>query len=98
MYILRSVCSRFNIGKATTALRTVRRVVKTLCEKSSLIIKWPIVEEINIVTQGFNAKGFPNTIGTIDGSHIQIPLPKVHGIFYIIRHNNSSILLQIAGL
>lgn len=76
----------------------MRRVAKALCEKSSLIIKWPTVEEVDIVTQGFNAKGFPDTIGAIDGSHIQIPLPKVHGISYINRHNNSSILLQVAGL
>ncbi|KAG5874829.1 hypothetical protein JTB14_009288 [Gonioctena quinquepunctata] len=39
-YSLRSICGRFNIGRAT-ALRTVRRVAEALFSLSKTICKWP---------------------------------------------------------
>ncbi|KAG5869227.1 hypothetical protein JTB14_035663 [Gonioctena quinquepunctata] len=89
----RSICGRFDIGKAT-GLRSVRRVANALSKKSSIIIKWPTGVEYDQVVAGFAAKGFPNTVGAIDGCHIEIPKPKEHGVSYINRHGYSSILLQ----
>ncbi|KAJ8945484.1 hypothetical protein NQ314_009237 [Rhamnusium bicolor] len=64
----RSICGRFNIGKAT-GLRTVRRVANALFDISPTIIKWPTGDERERVIEQFQLKGFPSTIGAIDGTH-----------------------------
>ncbi|KAG5858841.1 hypothetical protein JTB14_029222 [Gonioctena quinquepunctata] len=67
----RSICGRFNIGRAT-ALRTVRRVAEALFSLSKNICKWPTGEYLEEVMNGFTQMGFPNTIGCIDGMHVRI--------------------------
>ncbi|KAG5866317.1 hypothetical protein JTB14_026986 [Gonioctena quinquepunctata] len=44
--------------------------------KELIIVKWPTGHDYNQVVAGFAAEGFPNTIGAIDGCHIEIPKPK----------------------
>lgn len=78
----RSICSRFNVGKAK-ALRTVRRVTHALLTLSSAFIKWPDVDNMENTIQSFDRLGFPNTIGCIDGTYITIPMPKKHGLAYV---------------
>ncbi|KAJ8930625.1 hypothetical protein NQ314_016540 [Rhamnusium bicolor] len=90
----RSVCGRFNIGKAT-AVRTVRRVAEALFKISPNIITWPSGEYMETVKDGFRQMGFPNTIGAIDGCYIQIPKSKVDGISYICRKNFPCVTLQM---
>ncbi|KAG5899299.1 hypothetical protein JTB14_029253 [Gonioctena quinquepunctata] len=89
----RSICGRFNIGRAT-ALRTVRRVAEALFSLSKNICKWPTGEYLEEVMNGFTQMGFPNTIGCIDGMHVRIPKPKDHGLSYINRKGFPSIILQ----
>lgn len=90
----RSICSRFNIGKAT-ALRTVRRVADALVTLSPNVITWPSGENLENIKGGFNEMGFPNTIGAIDGMYIPIPKPKEHGLSYICRKGFSCVTLQV---
>ncbi|KAJ8966932.1 hypothetical protein NQ314_003208 [Rhamnusium bicolor] len=89
----RSICDRFNVGKAT-ALRTVRRVAEALCKLAPNIITWPSGAYIETVKNGFSQMGFPNTNGAIDGSYVRIPKPKEHGLSYICRKNFPSVILQ----
>lgn len=93
----RSICSRFNIGKAT-ALRTIRRVVKALVSLGPNFITWPSGDNLENVKAGFNDMGFPDTIGAIDGMYIPIPKPKEHGLSYICRKGFSCVTLQVGIL
>jgi len=71
--MLRSISERFNVGRST-ALKITRRVVSALIELAPIVIKWPTNEQINQVWTGFEAtSGFPKVIGSIDGTHINIP-------------------------
>lgn len=89
----RSICGRFNIGKAT-GLRTVRRVTNALILISPEIIQWPSGDYLEEVKNGFHEMGMPNTIGCIDGMHVQIPKPRLHGQSYINRKKFASVILQ----
>lgn len=44
---------------------------------------------------GFHEMGMPNTIGCIDGMHVQIPKPRLHGQSYINRKKFASVILQV---
>ncbi|XP_018569896.1 putative nuclease HARBI1 [Anoplophora glabripennis] len=90
----RSVCGRFDLGKAT-GLRATRRIVKALFELGPTFIKWPNGEYANEIKEEFLRQDFPDTIGCIDGCHISIPLPKEHGQSYINRKGFSSLVLQV---
>ncbi|XP_011701250.1 PREDICTED: putative nuclease HARBI1, partial [Wasmannia auropunctata] len=90
----RSIIERFNVGKAT-AIRTVRRVAKALCDLSPTYIVWPTNKKIEAIVLGFASKsGFPDTIGVIDGTHIYIPAPIENADAYINRKKRHSIQLQ----
>jgi hypothetical protein len=92
--IFRSLCGRFNIGRAT-GIRSVRRVANALIEIAPTFIKWPTNNYMMHVKNSFNAMGFPNTIGIIDGTYIPIPLPKEEGMAYICRKNFAAVILQV---
>lgn len=94
IFLTRSICGRFNIGKAT-GLRTVRRVANALILISPEIIRWPTGEYLEEVKNGFHVMGFPDTIGCIDGMHVRIPKPKNHGNSYINRKKFPSVILQV---
>ncbi|XP_018404575.1 PREDICTED: putative nuclease HARBI1 [Cyphomyrmex costatus] len=91
----RSICDRFNVGRAT-GLRAVRRVTRALFKRAHQFISWPSGEEAQAVINKFkeNSK-FPNTIGAIDGTHIQIVAPKENAVDYINRKGYHSIQLQV---
>ncbi|XP_012542478.1 uncharacterized protein LOC105840165 isoform X1 [Monomorium pharaonis] len=62
----RSICDRFNIGKAT-AVRSVRRVMNALTSIREFDIKWPTEEEAMVSSRIFQEmKGFP---GVYTGSN-----------------------------
>ncbi|XP_018314654.1 uncharacterized protein [Mycetomoellerius zeteki] len=68
----RSICDRFNVGKAT-GLRIVRRVINALISLREQFITWPTEDEaIESIATFKQDKGFPNVIGAIDGTHIVI--------------------------
>lgn len=93
-FLHRSICGRFNVGKAT-ALRTVRRVAEALLYVGPNFILWPTNDYLEETINGFHRMGFPNTIGAIDATHIKIPKPKDHGNSYINRKSYPSIILQV---
>lgn len=94
----RSVCDRFNVGRATT-VRAVRRVTHAVFRKSAKFIQWPSGDRAVSVMRGFEeANGFPKTIGAIDGTHIRIDAPKENPADYVNRKGFHSIQLQIEHL
>ncbi|TGZ51727.1 Uncharacterized protein DBV15_12495 [Temnothorax longispinosus] len=90
----RSIHTRFGVGKAT-AIRAVRRVTMILCYLSPKFIQWPKETRAVEIMQGFAHIGaFPQTIGAIDGTHINIPAPKENPEAYINRKGHHSIQAQ----
>ncbi|KAG5339562.1 HARB1 nuclease, partial [Acromyrmex charruanus] len=94
---LRSVCDRFNIGRAT-AVRAVQRVTHALFLNTSTCIKWLGDYAERVMQRFVESSGFPKTIGAIDGTHIRIDAPKENSVDYINRKGFHSIyLLKIFG-
>lgn len=91
----RSVCDRFNVGRAI-AIRSVRRVTNALLRIRQQFIKWPEPHETPNIHRAFQAlAGFPNVIGAVDGIHIKIQAPRNHPEAYINRKNFHSVQLQV---
>jgi len=89
--MFRSICERFNVGR-NTALYITRRVVRALVDLAPVIIKWPTDERLNKVWEGFESMStFPKVIGAIDGTHINIPVPKHYPESYVNRKGHHSI-------
>lgn len=93
-HFFRSICGRFNIGRAS-ALRSVRRVTNSLLAIGPNIIVWPSGNYVNEIKNGFSLMGMRDTIGCIDGMHIPIPKPREHGQSYINRKKFASLVLQV---
>ncbi|GAB1867408.1 Putative nuclease HARBI1 [Camponotus japonicus] len=90
----RSICEKFNVGRAS-ALRAVRRVSKAIAKLSPLFITWPKGNRAQEVMMGFSlASAFPEIIGAIDGTHINIKAPHVYPESYVNRKGHHSIQLQ----
>ncbi|XP_066590569.1 putative nuclease HARBI1 [Prorops nasuta] len=90
-----SVSDHFNVGKAT-AFRAVHRVCQALFKKAPVFIKWPTVNEADVIMQSFEeSSGFIKVIGAIDGSHIEIQAPQSNAIDYVNRKGYYSIHLQV---
>lgn len=74
----------------------MRRVSAALCELSPQYIVWPTGNNIKEIVLGFSSiSNFPNTIGAIDGTHINIPAPKENAEAYVNRKGHHSIQLQV---
>ncbi|XP_026467738.1 putative nuclease HARBI1 [Ctenocephalides felis] len=90
----RSICQRFGVSFAT-AWWSVRRVTLALVEIAPNFIIWPENEKLAEISTEFEAtSGFPNVIGAIDGTHINIPAPREHPECYVNRKGHHSIQLQ----
>ncbi|XP_036142068.1 putative nuclease HARBI1 [Monomorium pharaonis] len=90
----RSVCTKFNLGKAT-AIRTMRRVAYALHTLAPRFIKWPVDERAAKVMIEFEkASAFPNVLGAIDGTHIKIRAPQQDKQSYVNRKGYHSIHVQ----
>lgn len=95
LFYSRSICDRFNVGRAT-AVRAVRRVTYALCLQSTRFIQWPTGDVAVSIMQGFEAaSGFPEVIGAIDGTHVRINAPNENPADYINRKGYHSIQLQV---
>ncbi|CAH2090619.1 unnamed protein product [Euphydryas editha] len=91
----RSVCDRFDVGKAT-AWRTIWKVVKSIYNYLPVYIKWPTPEEARITSNYvYQRYGFPNVLGAVDGTHIKIAQPKEYHASYINRKGFHSIQTQL---
>ncbi|XP_067217072.1 putative nuclease HARBI1 [Linepithema humile] len=90
----RSVCVKFNIGKAT-AIRTMRKVTYALHILAPRFIQWPQGERANKVMEEFEkVSAFPKIIGAIDGTHIRIKAPLEDKQSYVNRKGYHSIHVQ----
>ncbi|XP_025994706.1 putative nuclease HARBI1 [Solenopsis invicta] len=91
----RSICEKFNVGKAT-ALRAMRRVSKTIAKLSPLFITWLESNRAENVTKGFfTTSAFPKVLSAIDGTHINITASHISPETYINRKEHHSIQLQV---
>lgn len=90
-----AINQRFNVGKGT-AVRSVRRVAKALRELSSKYIVWPTGDRIQNIVHGFScASGFPDTIGAIGSTRINIPSSKNNPETCANQKSHYSIQLQV---
>lgn len=88
------VSDRFNITKSSLE-RIIVRVSIFLSNLSPQVIVWPDEVEKVHIEQQFREKGFPNIIGAIDGSHIEIDKPQNDPDSYINRKGYYSIQMQV---
>lgn len=59
-------------------------------------IIWPDEERAEVIRNGFYGNStFPNVLGAIDGTHINIPAPHEHQESYVNRKGHHSIQLQV---
>jgi len=95
--INRSVCDRFNIGRAT-AWRANRKVCAAIYSLAPQFIKWPDIEEAKYTwTDVQNKHKFPKVIGAIDGTHVHIHKPKKHAESYKVYKSKRLLLNTIAS-
>lgn len=92
----RKTANAFGISRASVSI-LVRKVSKTIVEQlGAEIIKLPeSVEDVEDLTQTFfDAHGFPQCFGAIDGTRVEIKEPREHYTDYINRKGYSSIDIQ----
>lgn len=83
------------MGRAT-ALRCIRRVIVALEILTPAFITWPSEEKAEEIKNGFfSTSTFPNVLGAIDGTHINIPAPHDHQEAYVNRKGYHSIQLKV---
>nr|CAI5817044.1 unnamed protein product [Callosobruchus analis] len=90
----RDVADRFNITISSLG-RIVTRLTYFLSNLSPEVIKWPTEDEKKNIEEHFRTQGFPNVIGAIDGTHIQIDRPENDPESYINRKGYYSIQMQV---
>lgn len=91
---LRSLSVTFACGKST-AWKIVHNVVSGLKNMYSKVIRFPRTEEeVTHVVHGFNHRGFPQTTGAVDGTHLQILAPSENPNDYYNRKGFYSIVMQ----
>ncbi|XP_018399900.1 PREDICTED: putative nuclease HARBI1 [Cyphomyrmex costatus] len=85
--------SSISILLNTVGLHTSNEEVKSIL--TFFVEVWPTENKIQETVLGFsNIRGFPDTIGAIDGTHINIPSPKENAEAYVNRKGHYSIQLQ----
>lgn len=83
------------IGKST-AVRSVHRVTRALCELQSKYITWPNKHNFEDVIRGFyNESGFPDTIGAIGSTYITVSATRQYPQEWVNRKGFHSIFLQV---
>lgn len=92
----RSVCTKFDLGKAT-AIRAMRRVTHALHTLAPRFIQWPQGRKATEVMMAFErVSAFPRVIGAIDGTHVEIRSPQDDDHqAYINRKGYASIHVQV---
>lgn len=92
----RSVCTKFDMGKAT-AIRAMRRVTYALHSLAPRFIQWPEGRRATEVIAAFkNMSAFPGVIGAIDGPHVEIRFPRDDNHqAYINRKGYPSVHVQV---
>uniref|UniRef100_A0A8D0HT84 DDE Tnp4 domain-containing protein n=1 Tax=Sphenodon punctatus TaxID=8508 RepID=A0A8D0HT84_SPHPU len=88
----RSVSQHFGVG-----LSTVACIVRDVCEAVEGVLLDRTIQLLDqgAVMAGFAAGGFPNCIGAVDGTHIEILRPAAgEALEYVNRHGYYSLHLQ----
>uniref|UniRef100_A0A224YV12 Nuclease harbi1-like protein n=1 Tax=Rhipicephalus zambeziensis TaxID=60191 RepID=A0A224YV12_9ACAR len=91
------IADRFDVTESSVVL-CLRRVLDFLLDISAEVIAWPNDAQMNRSKARFLAKsdgkGPRNTVGCIDGSHIEIARPEESTASYFNRKKWPSIILQ----
>nr|CAG8635682.1 14393_t:CDS:2 [Entrophospora candida] len=67
-----TISSLFGISEGTVILYT-NRTIKAILETKNNYVKWPVEQHRHEILDGFQQiGGFPNVIGAIDGTHINL--------------------------
>lgn len=90
-YVFLATGDRFNMDRGTNH-RVVLRFCKLLYNKRATYIKWPRGDELPAISAQF--RRFPNVIGAVDGTHVEIPRPK-NDDSYNNRKLTASIQVQL---
>lgn len=79
----------------------LKRMTKIIADLIVDFVKWPNSHaEFKKIMEDFqelrSERPFPNVIGCIDSTHIQIPPPKTNSSSYYNRKGQYSIILQVS--
>ncbi|KAH6944310.1 hypothetical protein HPB50_002683 [Hyalomma asiaticum] len=92
-----SIADRFDVTESSVHA-CVERVLKLLQSMSEEVIAWPHQQQQELSKVGFlmksGGKGPRNTIGCVDGSHVEIKIPNESPHSYFNRKKFPSLILQ----
>ncbi|XP_068738726.1 putative nuclease HARBI1 [Montipora capricornis] len=92
---LRKTANAFGISRQVVS-KIVRKVCKAITvHLGKKYIKLPF-QVTNLVKKFHRAHGFPQCLGAIDGTHIQIKQPKTNSTDYINRKSHYTLNVQAA--
>ena len=90
----RTIGELFGVGRST-ACAVTHEVCLAITEHLHYFITFPEGQKLNEVVEGFeNDWNFPQCVGAIDGSHIEIIAPKDNPRDYFNRKGYHSLILQ----
>ncbi|KAI1884492.1 hypothetical protein AGOR_G00226940 [Albula goreensis] len=90
----RTVAVLFGIG-VSTVCGLVRQVTKAILGTlRKRLISLPIGEQLDKAVQGFEARGYPQCAGAIDGTHIPVAVPNDKPADYLNKKGWHSVVLQ----
>ena len=95
---MRKIANAFSLGKST-----VSKVIREVCKSTSInlkcLIKLPnTINEVNeMVLNFYLAHGFPQCLGDVDGSHVNIKRPKTNANDYMNRKGHYSFNVPAAA-
>ena len=90
---LRTISDRWDQTESNV-FNCIKRVAEAIVSKQNEFICWPKGDYLREVVEGFKKYGFPNVIGSIDGSHIRVTSQSFCNENYINRKGFPSVVLQ----
>ncbi|KAM7431033.1 hypothetical protein ABFA07_018335 [Porites harrisoni] len=92
---LRSLSWRFDIGKSTACVIINEVCQAIVCNLLPSYVKWPTGQRLEESVSSFFTKwNFPQCVGAIDGTHIEIVAPDENSADYYNRKGRYSIIMQ----